>query len=112
MHLEGTGKCLTIYLSEMDKWHHQSLYMAIVERARKEGLAGATVLRGVAGFGAHSRVHTANILALSVDLPIVIEIVDTVERIQAFLPIVDEMVTEGLVTLQDLEILTYRHRDS
>lgn len=112
MHIEGPGKLLTVYISEMDKWHHQSLYMAIVERAHKEGLAGATVLRGQAGFGAHSRIHTANILTLSVDLPMVIQIVDRADRIQAFLPILDEMVTEGLVAVQDLEVITYRHRDS
>lgn len=103
---------LTVYVGERDQWHHQSLYMAIVERARKEGLAGATVLRGMAGFGAHSRIHTANILTLSVELPLVIQIVDRADRIQAFLPILEEMVSEGLVTVQDLEVITYRHRDS
>jgi PII-like signaling protein len=111
MHIEGPGKLLTIYLSEADKWHHRSLFMAIVERAKKEGLAGATVLRGVAGFGAHSRIHTANILVLSADLPIVIQIVDQAERIQKFLPILDEMVPEGLITLQDVDVVRYRHRD-
>ncbi|MBO9541439.1 DUF190 domain-containing protein [bacterium] len=110
MPLQGPGKLLSVYLGESDKWHHQPLYMAIVERARREGLAGATVIRGDAGFGAHSRVHTANLLALSADLPIVIQLVDTAERIEAFRPILDEMVQEGLVTLQDVEIVSYRHR--
>ncbi|MNY20596.1 hypothetical protein D3C86_1540830 [compost metagenome] len=86
--------------------------MAIVERARREGLAGATVLRGEAGFGAHSRIHTANLLALSADLPIVIQLIDTAERIEAFRPILDEMLQDGLVTLQDLEVVTYRRRES
>lgn len=112
MHLSGTNKLLSIHVGESDKWHHQPLYMAIVERARQEGLAGATVLRGVAGFGAHSRIHTANILTLSADLPIMIQIVDSAERIAGFMPILDEMVREGLVTLQDVEVPTYRHRDA
>lgn len=110
MHLEGPGKLLSIYLGESDKWHHQPLYVAIIERARREGLAGATVLRGEAGFGAHSRIRTAHLLTLSTDLPIVIQIVDTAERIARFRPILDEMVQEGLVTLQDVEVVTYRHR--
>ncbi|HEY9899958.1 MAG TPA: DUF190 domain-containing protein [Pantanalinema sp.] len=112
MHLEGPGKLLSIYLGETDKWHHQPLYVAIIERARREGLAGATVLRGEAGFGAHSRIHTAHLLTLSTDLPVVIQIVDSAERIARFRPILDEMVQEGLVTLQDVEVVTYRHRDA
>lgn len=112
MHLAGPGKLLSVHVGESDKWHHQPLYMAIVERAREQGLAGATVLRGVAGFGAHSRIHTAGILTLSADLPVVIQIVDTTERLAGFMPVLDEMVKEGLVTLQDVEVVTYRHRDA
>lgn len=111
MPIEGPGKLLTIYLGEQDKWQHQPLYLALVERARKEGLAGATVFRGVAGFGAHSRVHTANLLVLSQDLPVVVQIVDRPEAIDRFRPVIDEMVVEGLVTVQDVDILLYRHRD-
>src|SRR6476646_3884332 len=101
MKIEGPGKLVRIYVGESDKWHGQALYNAIVERARKEGLAGATVTRGIEGFGANSRIHTASILRLSEDLPIKIEIIDLADRIERFLPILDEMVTEGLITIQD-----------
>ncbi|MGE5707998.1 MAG: DUF190 domain-containing protein [Bacteroidota bacterium] len=108
MHIEGPGKRLRIYVGEADKWHHQPLYQAILERAKTEGQAGGTVVRGVAGFGAHSRIHTANLLDWAPDLPMVVEIVDRAERIDGFLPSLDEMVREGLVTLEEVEILTYR----
>ena len=108
MKLEGSGKLLRIYIGESDTWHGKPLYQAIVERVRKEGLAGATVLRGIEGFGRASRLHTARILRLSEDLPILIEIVDTEERIRAILPLLDEMIGEGLVTLEAVEILAYR----
>lgn len=111
MKIEGPGKLVRIYVGESDNWHGQSLYNAIVERARKEGLAGATVTRGIEGFGANSRIHTASILRLSEDLPIKIEIIDTAERIDQFLPLLDEMVTEGLITVQDCEIVKYTHAD-
>lgn len=110
MKIEGPGKLVRIYVGESDRWHGQALYNAIVERARKEGLAGATVTRGIEGFGANSRIHTASILRLSEDLPIKIELVDLAERIESFLPILDEMVTEGLITIQDCEILKYVHQ--
>lgn len=108
MHIEGPGKRLRIYVGESDKWHHQPLYQAILERAKERGLAGGTVLRGVAGFGAHSRIHTSNLLDLSSDLPILVEIVDRTDRIVGFLPLLDEMVREGLVTLEEVEVITYR----
>lgn len=111
------AKLLTIYLADSDhpaneRLPMRSLYMAIVERARKEGLAGATVLHGMAGFGAHSRIHTANVLALSANLPVVIQIVDRAERIDAFLGILEELVPQGLATVQAVEMIAYgRHGD-
>lgn len=108
MKIEGNGELLRIFIGESDRWHGEPLYQAIVRRAHEEGLAGATVLRGLEGFGAHSRVHTARILRLSDDLPIVLEIVDRPERIEAFLPLLDEMVTEGMITLEKVRIVAYR----
>jgi PII-like signaling protein len=102
------GKLLRIFVGESDRWHHQPLYEAIVLKARELGLAGATVLRGPMGFGANSRLHTAKILRLSMDLPMVIEIVDTDEKIKQLLPHLEEMVLEGLVTLEDVQVLKYR----
>lgn len=109
MKMEGEGQLLRIFIGESDRWEGQLLYEAIVRKARAEGLAGATVLRGLEGFGAHSRVHTAKILRLSEDLPIVVEIVDQPERIQEFLPVLDEMVGEGMITLEKAHIIAYRH---
>jgi len=106
--IEGEGKLLRIFIGESDTWHGKPLYQAIVERVRKEGLAGATVVRGIEGFGATSRIHTARILRLSEDLPLVIEIVDTAERIQRIIPVLDEMMGDGLVTLERVEVITYR----
>lgn len=109
MKMEGEGQLLRVFVGESDRWEGKPLYEAIVRRARAESLAGATVLRGLEGFGAHSRLHTAKILRLSVDLPIVIEIVDKPERIQQFLPALDEMVSEGMITLEKVHIIAYRH---
>ena len=103
-----SGKLLRIYIGESDRWHHTPLYEAIVLKARELGLAGATVLRGPMGFGANSHLHTAKILRLSTDLPIVIEMVDVEGKINLLLPHLDEMVLEGLVTLEDVEVLKYR----
>jgi PII-like signaling protein len=108
MRIEGEGKLVRVFVGESDTWHGKPLYQAIVERLRREGLAGATVLRGIEGFGANSRIHTSRILRLSEDLPVVIEIADTAERIEQILPVLDEMVTEGLVTLERVEIIAYR----
>ena len=102
------GKLLRIFIGEQDKWHGQPLYEAIVQLARKEGLAGATCLKGFLGYGAKSHLHTVKLLRLSEDLPIVIEIVDGEEKIQAFLPQLDSMITDGLVTLEKAEVLLYR----
>ena len=108
MKIPTEGKLLRIFIGESDRWEGRPLYEAIIARARELGLAGATVWKGYMGFGAHSRVHTASVLRLSEDLPIVIEIVDAPERIEAFLPELDRMVQEGLVTLERAEVLLYR----
>ncbi len=110
MTIPENGKLLRVFIGEADKWHHQPLYEAIVFKARELGLAGATVLRGPMGFGAHSHMHTSKILRLSMDLPIVIEIVDSEENINKLLPALDEMVQDGLVTLEDVRVLKYRAR--
>ena len=108
MKVPENGKLLRVFIGESDRWHHQPLFEAIVLKARELGLAGATVLRGPMGFGANSHLHTAKILRLSTDLPMVIEIVDTEEKINLLLPHLDEMVKEGLVTLEDVRVLKYR----
>lgn len=110
MTLEGPGKAITVYIGEDDQWHGQPLVNALVERLRSEGFAGATVTRGILGFGAHSRIHSANILQLSQDLPLVLTLVDTPERSVHALAIFDEMVSEGMITVQDVEIVKYTHR--
>ena len=102
------GKLLRIFIGEQDKWRGQPLHEAIVQLARKEGLAGATCLKGFEGFGAKSHLHTTKLLRLSEDLPIVIEIVDSEEKIRAFLPQLDPMIGDGLVTLEKAEVLVYR----
>lgn len=109
MQLPSEAQLLRIFIGEADKWDGKPLYEAIVMQARQRGMAGATVLRGLMGFGAHSRLHTAKILRLSEDLPIVIEIVDKPERIQAFLPELDRMIQEGLVTLETVNVFAYRY---
>ena len=102
------GKLLRIFIGEQDKWQGQPLYEAIVHLARRQGLAGATCLKGFLGFGAKSHMHTAKLLRLSEDLPIVVEIVDSEEKIKQFLPHLDAMITDGLVTLERVEVLAYR----
>lgn len=109
MKLPSEGVLLRIFIGESDLHEGQPLYAHIVEEARSRGLAGATVLRGIMGYGAASRVHTATLLRLSEDLPIVVEIVDAQEKIDAFLPFLDEVVTEGLVTMERARIIRYRH---
>jgi PII-like signaling protein len=108
MTLPKDGKLLRIFIGEDDKYEGMPLYEWIVRKARDSGLAGATVLRGLEGFGAHSRLHTAKILRLSTDLPIVVEIIDTEDKIEAFLPSIDEAVADGLATLEKVEIRFYR----
>lgn len=105
--LDGEQVLVRIFIGESDKWHHQPLSMALLERLRREGFAGATVFQAIAGFGARSIVHTAHILRLSEDLPIVIEVVDTEKHIEQLLVILDEMVSEGLVTLEKARVVKY-----
>ena len=109
MQLFGESELLRVYIGEDDKHQGRPLSEAIVEEARRRGLAGATVLRGLAGYGANSVVHTSKILRLSADLPLVIEIVDTLEKIQDFLPTLHNMIAEGLVTLETVRVFAYRH---
>src|SRR5436190_18625624 len=107
MKIEGAGKLIRIYIGSADRWHGRSLYNAIVQRAKQEGLAGVTVTQGIEGFGANSRVHRASLLDISTDLPVILEIIDIAERVDRFLPLLDEMVTEGLIVVQDVEIIKY-----
>ncbi len=108
MGLRGEAKLLRIFVGESDRYKGRPLFEVIVERARARGLAGATVFRGVMGYGGHSRIHTARVLRLSEDLPVMIEIVDKEEKIDAFLPELDELIQEGLVTLERVEVVWYR----
>jgi PII-like signaling protein len=105
--LEGTQVLVRIFIGESDQWHHQPLSVALLERLRREGFSGATATRAVAGFGAHSLVHTANILRLSQDLPMIVEVVDTEAAVERLRPILDEMIVEGLVTMEKVTVLRY-----
>lgn len=108
MSIVGPGKRVRIYIGESDQFGNRPLFMAILEKLRAEGCAGATVLRGIAGFGAHSRIHTATILRLSEDLPVVVEWIDSNEHMDRLLPTIVEMVPEGLVTVDDVHVIHYR----
>ncbi|MGW7074990.1 DUF190 domain-containing protein [Streptomyces sp. NPDC054871] len=105
--LTGTALRVTVFIGETDIWHHKPVYSEIVHRARKAGLAGASVFRGIEGFGASSLIHTQRLLSLSEDLPVAVVIVDDEDKIRAFLPQLDELVTEGLVILDDCEVIRY-----
>src|SRR5580765_4877954 len=105
MTIPTEGKLLRIFIGENDRWHGRPLHEAIIEEARRRGLAGATAWKGFIGFGANSRLHTTKILRLSEDLPVIIEVVDSPEKIAAFLPVLDDMVTEGLVTVERAEVI-------
>lgn len=109
MNLPSEAELLRIFIGESDKHGHRPLYEVLVEAARKRGMAGATVTHGIMGFGKNSRIHTAKILRLSEDLPVIVEIVDTPERIEAFLPELDALIKEGLVTLEKVRVILYRH---
>jgi PII-like signaling protein len=105
---EGERTLMRIHIGESDKWHGKSLYEALVELFRTEGLSGATVLRGVAGYGSTSRLHTEKILRLSQDLPVVVEVVEDSQRIEALLPKLDQMIAGGLITLEKVRVILYR----
>jgi PII-like signaling protein len=109
--LTGNALRVTVFIGENDTWHHKPLYSEIVHRAHAAGLAGASVFRGIEGFGASSLIHTSRLLSLSEDLPVAIVIVDTEERVRAFLPQLDELVGEGLVILDDCEVIRYVGRE-
>ncbi|MCQ9184388.1 DUF190 domain-containing protein [Streptomyces sp. IBSBF 2953] len=109
--LTGSALRLTVLIGENDTWHRKPLYTEIVHRAHAAGLAGASVFRGIEGFGASSRIHTSRLLSLSEDLPVAVVVVDTEERVRAFLPQLDELVTEGMVTLDPCEVIRYVGRD-
>ena len=108
MKIPADGKLLRIFIGEADRWRGQSLHEAIIQLARKERMAGATAIKGFMGFGCKSHMHTAKLLRLSEDLPIVIEMVDSEEKINKFLPHLDEMVKEGLITLEKANVIMYR----
>ncbi len=108
--LDGERFLVRIFIGESDQWHHRPLATALLERLRKEGFAGASLFQGFGGFGAHSVMHTASILRLSQDLPVLIEVVDSDEHVQRLLPILDEMVQEGLVTVEKVRVLRYGSR--
>lgn len=110
MTLRGSATRLTIYIKESDQWHHRPLYTEIVHRAHAAGLAGASVFRGIEGYGKSNHIHTSRILSLSEDLPVSVVIVDTAQRVRAFLPEVDELVTEGLVLVDEVEVVKYVSR--
>jgi uncharacterized protein len=110
MHLPEDAVLLRIFIGESDRYQHKPLYEAIVLKARELELAGATVLRGPMGFGKSSHLHTAKILRLSMDLPIVIEIVETTQKVDAFLPVLDEMMGGGLVTLEKVKVIRYQEQ--
>ncbi len=108
MKIEGPGLLVRIYIGESDQWHGRPLYQQIVEKLRGRGIAGATVLRGIEGYGAKAHLHTTRILRLSEDLPVLIEVVDQEDRIRAILPELDTMVGDGLITLEPIEVIVHR----
>jgi PII-like signaling protein len=112
MKIPSEGKLLRIFIGERDQWQGSPLYEAIVMMAKREKMAGATVLKGMMGFGCKSHLHTANLLRLSEDLPLIVEIVDGEEKIKAFIPKLDEMVQEGLITIEDAHVVMYRANET
>ena len=107
MQIEGPAKRVTVFIGESDRWHHKPLHTALVEMLREQGCAGATVTTGIEGFGADSRIHTASILRLSEDLPVILTFIDTAERVESVLPKIDKMVGGGLVTVEDVHVRRY-----
>lgn len=111
MKLEGKAKMLRIHFGEDDQWHGRPLYQAIVERCRKLDIAGATVYRGIAGYGASTLIRRSHLLHFSADAPILIQVIDTAENIRRLLPVLDEMVQEGLIAMSDVEVIKYVHQE-
>jgi len=111
MKLEGRAKMLLIHFGEDDKWRGKPLYQAIVERCRELDLAGATAYRGLEGYGASTRIRKPHLMSLSHDLPIMVSVVDTAEKIDRLLPVLDEMVDEGLIAMSDVEVIRYVHQE-
>ncbi len=111
MKLEGKAKMLRIHFGEDDQWHGRPLYQAIVERCRKLDIAGATVYRGIEGYGASTMIRRSHLLHFSSDAPILVQIIDTAENIQRLLPALDEMVQEGLIAMSDVEVIKYVHQE-
>jgi hypothetical protein len=109
MNLTEEGMLLRIFIGESDTYKGKALYEQIVIKARELNLAGATVIRGIMGFGAHSRIHTAKLLALSEDMPVVVEIVDTEEKLNSLLPFLDEIMKDGMITIEKAKVIRYRH---
>jgi PII-like signaling protein len=110
MKLEGKAKMLRIHFGEDDQWHGRPLYQAIVERCRELDIAGATVFRGIQGYGASTRIRRPHLLQFSPDAPILVQIIDTDENIQRLIPALDEMVSEGLIAMSDVEVIKYVHQ--
>src|SRR6476659_10533232 len=108
MRTESQAHLLRIFVNESDRWEGRAVYETIIRAAREQGLAGATVLRAIEGYGAGGRIHSVKVLHLSEDVPIVVEIIDTPERIAAFMPTVDKLVTEGALTIEKVQLVTYR----
>lgn len=111
MKLEGDQTLMRIFIGESDRWKTQPLHEALVELLRKEGFAGATVTKGIMGFGCHSRLHTDKLLRLSADLPVIVEVVDSLEKIQAIMPRIDSMMGGGMITLENVHVMRYRKAD-
>ena len=112
MTLSENGQLLRVFIGESDVWEGEPLYRAIVIKAKELGLAGATVLHGAMGYGANSRVHTTRLLELSTDLPIVVEIVDVADKVEALLPFLDQAVKEGMITIEAVRVLRYRANEA
>ena len=108
----GAGKRVRFYLSETDRWHGQPLYLAILDRLRADGCAGATVFRGIAGFGVHARIHTISIEVLSADLPLVLEWIDSAEQVERVLPAITSMVGQGMITVDETAVVHLQHRST
>jgi PII-like signaling protein len=108
----GKKKILRLYIDSLNKYEHKPLWEVVLQKAKEEGLAGATVFKGIAGMGPHSEIHTFSLLSMSENLPIIVEIIDNEEKIINFTKILDEIVDEGLVTLTDTEVIQYRHKES